>query len=44
MLSDYIWSGILSDNVKMRKLFKEKVIKLVDSGLQNLWEHFNDGF
>ena len=29
--------------MKIRKLFEEKVIELIDVGSQNLWEHFNDG-
>ena len=28
--------------VKIRKRFKEKVIKLVDVGVQNLWGYFKD--
>ena len=30
-------------DVKIRKQFEEKVIKLVDVGAPNLWGHFNDG-
>ena len=30
-------------NVKIRKVFEEKVIILVDVGAQNLWGHFKGG-
>ena len=33
----------LLKDVKIRKQFKEKVIKLSDVGAPNLWEHFKDG-
>ena len=33
----------LQKDVKIRKRFKEKVTKLVDVGVPNLWEHFKDG-
>ena len=32
----------LLKDVKIRKQFKEKVIKLADVGAPNLWGHFND--
>ena len=31
-------------DVKIRKRFEEKVTKLVDVGVPNLWGHFKDGF
>ena len=34
--------GLLKD-VKIRKRFEEKVIKLFDFGAPNLWGHFIDG-
>ena len=33
----------LLEDVKIRKQFEDKVIKLVDVGAPNLWEHFMDG-
>ena len=33
----------LLKDVKIRKRFEEKVIKLVDAGAPNLWGHFKDG-
>ena len=33
----------LLTDVKIRKRFEEKVIKLVDVGAPNLWGHFKDG-
>ena len=33
----------LLKDVKIRKQFKEKVIKLVNVGTPNLWGHFKDG-
>ena len=32
----------LKKDVKIRKRFEEKVIKLVDVGVPNLWGYFND--
>ena len=29
--------------MKIRKLFEEKVIKLVDVGVTSLWRHFKNG-
>ena len=33
----------LLKDVKIRKRFEEKVIKLVDVGASDLWGHFKDG-
>ena len=33
----------LLNDVKIRKLFEEKVAILVDVAAPNLWEHFKDG-
>ena len=33
----------LLKDVKIRKRFEEKVIKLFDVGAPNLWGHFRDG-
>ena len=33
----------LLKDVKIRKRFEEKLTKLVDAGVPNLWGHFNDG-
>ena len=33
----------LQKEVKIRKRYEEKVIKLVNIGAQSLWGHFKDG-
>ena len=33
----------LLNDLKIRKRFEEKVMKLVDIGFSNLWGHFKDG-
>ena len=33
----------LLKDVRIRKRFEEKIIKLVDVGASNLWGHFKDG-